>query len=190
MAMLEDPEWIHDMFDSIVEMLILNYEYVFEKAGLPDGIWIAADMGFRDHPFVSLDTYRECVLPHHKRYISFFKSHGLPVLMHSCGFIEPLVPGMIEAGIDMLQAMEVKAGVDLRRLKPLYGDKIGFCGNVDIRTWETNDRAKVEEEIRAKVLCGKEGGGYIFHSDHSVPESVRLDTYRFALECALKYGTY
>ncbi|OPZ10041.1 MAG: methylcobalamin:coenzyme M methyltransferase [candidate division BRC1 bacterium ADurb.BinA364] len=189
-GMAEDPDWIHDMFDSFIEMQIQNFAFAFEKIGLPDGIWLFGDIGFKNRPFISLAMYRELVLPHNKRLIDFFKSKGLPVIFHSCGFIEPLVPGFIETGIDMLQAMEVKAGCDLRRLKPLYGDKIGFMGNVDIRALETNDLEKVEEEVRAKVLCGKEGGGYVFHTDHSVPSSVRYATYRFALQKALEYGRY
>ena len=90
----------------------------------------------------------------------------------------------------MLQAMEVKAGVDLLRLKPLHGDRIGFMGNIDVRVLETNDLEKVEEEVKKKVVCGMQGGGYIFHSDHSIPSSIEFKTYRFALECGRKYGTY
>lgn len=190
MGMLQDPEWIHDVFDAIITQTIANFEYAFEKAGKPDGVWLAGDIGFKQRPFIGLDMYREIVLPHNKRLIDFFKSHELPVIFHSCGFIEPLVPGFIESGIDMLQAMEVKAGVDLRRLKPLYGDRIGFMGNVDVRVLETNDLDKVEAEVRAKVECGMEGGGYCFMSDHSIPPSVDYDTYRFALDLAGRVGTY
>ena len=189
-GMVEAPDWIHDMFDSFVEMLIQGFSYIFEKTGLPDGIYIYGDIGFKGKPFISPATHKQLVVPHNKRLIQFFKSKGLPVVFHSCGFIEPLVPGFIETGIDMLQAMEVKAGVDLPRLKPLYGDKIGFCGNVDVRELESNDLGRVEAEVKKKVLAGKEGGGYIFHTDHSVPSSVRFETYKFALECALKHGQY
>ena len=190
MGMVEDPEWIDDMFDSFVEMLIQGYGRIFEQVGLPDGVWISGDIGFKGKPFVSPAMHRERVAPHNKRLIGFFKSQGLPVIFHSCGYIEPLVPGFIETGIDMLQAMEVKAGVDLLRLKPLYGDKIGFMGNVDVRALESNDLERVEQEVRTKVLCGKEGGGYAFHSDHSIPSSVRFETYKFAVQQALKYGRY
>jgi len=190
MGMLADPDWINDMFAAFVDQQIDGWKYIFEKAGLPDGIWLYGDIGFKHHPFIGLDMYRDIVLPHNKRLIDFFKSHGLPVIFHSCGFIEPLVPGFIESGIDMLQAMEVKAGCDLLRLKPLYGARIGFMGNVDIRVLETNNLAKVEEEVKKKVLCGKEGGGFIFHTDHSVPKSVKYETYKFAVECAMKYGKY
>ncbi|MCX7013577.1 MAG: hypothetical protein NTW86_13645 [Candidatus Sumerlaeota bacterium] len=189
-GMIEEPEWIHDMFGAFADMIIGCCDYAFEKIGLPDGVMIFGDMGFKARPFISLAMHNELVLPHNGRIIRHLKAKGLPVIFHSCGFIEPLVPGFIESGIDMLQAMEVKAGCDLRRLKPLYGDKIGFEGNVDVRAMETNDLEKVEEEVRVKVLCGKEGGGYIFHSDHSIPHSVQLKTYQFALECAKKYGTY
>ena len=189
-GMIEEPEWIHDMFGAFADMIIGCCQYAFERIGLPDGVMIFGDMGFKAKPFISLPMHNELVLPHNRKIIHYLKAKGLPVIFHSCGFYEPLVPGFIESGIDMLQAMEVKAGVDLRRLKPLYGDKIGFEGNVDVRALESNDLARVEEEVRVKVLCGKEGGGYIFHSDHSIPHSVQLKTYEFALECAKKYGAY
>jgi uroporphyrinogen decarboxylase len=190
MGMLDDPDWINDMFDCIVTQQIEACEYLFEHNGLPDGVWLYGDIGFKGSPFIGLDMYREMVLPHNKRLIDWFKSKGLPVIFHSCGFIEPLMPGILETGIDMLQAMEVKAGMDIRRLQPLYGDRIGFMGNIDVRTLESNDLQKVEEEIRAKVECGKKAKGYIFHMDHSIPQSVNYETYRFALDCARKYGTY
>jgi len=189
-GMIDDPEWIHDMFGAFADAAIATCDYIFEKIGLPDGVRISADMGFKNRPFISLAMHNELILPHNRRIIQHMKSKGLPIILHSCGFVEPLVPGFIEAGIDILQAMEVKAGMDLRRLKPMFGDRIGFEGNVDVRALESNDLERVEEEVRTKVLCGKEGGGYIFHSDHSIPNSVRMETYQFAIERAKVYGAY
>jgi uroporphyrinogen decarboxylase len=101
----------------------------------------------------------------------------MKVLVHSCGFVEPLVPGLIRAGMDCLQAMEVKAGMDLPRLAAMFGDKIAFCGGIDIRIIASNDRAQIEEEINRKIIpVLKAGSGYIVHSDHSIPPEVEHDT--------------
>ena len=50
---------------------------------------------------------------------------------------------MIEAGIDCLQVIEIKAGMDLLLIHKLYGDKIALMGGIDVRVLYTNDRAPV-----------------------------------------------
>jgi uroporphyrinogen decarboxylase len=107
-------------------------------------------------------------------------------MMHSCGFIEPLLPGVLKAGLDCLQGMEAKAGMDLARLFRLYGDRIAFCGGVDARVLIANDRKQIDAELEAKVrpvLAG--GGGYILSSDHSEPPEVSYATIRYFLEKGL-----
>ena len=101
-------------------------------------------------------------------------------MVHSCGFVEPLVPGLIRAGMDCLQAMEVKAGMDLPRLAHQFGDQIAFCGNIDIRVIATNDRAQIDAELNRKIRpVLQQGGGYILHSDHSIPPDVDHDTLEY-----------
>ena len=56
---------------------------------------------------MSRAMYDELIQPGHIRTIRFAKEHDMPVIMHSCGYVEPLLGGMIEAGIDCLQAIEV-----------------------------------------------------------------------------------
>ena len=111
-GMAMEPEWIADMAETYANLTIELQKILFEREGLPDGIWYYEDMGFKERPFMSPQMYRELIMPAHKKTIAFAKSLGLPVIMHSCGFIEPLLPHMIEAGIDALQVIEIKAGMD------------------------------------------------------------------------------
>ena len=139
---------------------------------------------------MSPQMYQEIVWPAHKKTFDFAHSYDLPVVVHSCGYVEGLVPGLISAGMDCLQAMEVKAGMDLVRLKQNYGDKIAFCGGMDIRVLETNDPSKVEAELQKKLPIAMAGSGYILHSDHSIPHSVDYQTYRYFVDRGLEIGTY
>jgi uroporphyrinogen decarboxylase len=137
-------------------------------------------MGFKERPFMSPAMYEEIVMPGHKRLFDYAHGKGLKVLVHSCGFVEPLVPGLVHAGMDCLQAMEVKAGMDMPRMARQFGDRIAFCGNMDVRLLEQNDRAKIEEEIQRKVAAVmKMGGSYILASDHSIPPSVNTETLKW-----------
>ncbi|MCX5769960.1 MAG: hypothetical protein NTZ09_06770 [Candidatus Hydrogenedentes bacterium] len=190
MGMLEDPDWIRDMADTYSQLTVDLMETLFSREGPPDGVWFYEDLGFKARPFVSLDMYREFILPAHRRTLDYCKSLGLPAIMHSCGYVEPLVPGMIEAGIDCLQVIEVKAGMDLLRLHSAYRDRLSLMGGIDVRTLYTNDRAVVERELAEKIPVVKNGFGYVLHSDHSIPDQVEYETYRYFVQRGLELGTY
>lgn len=177
MGMAMDPEWVSDMVNTYAELTIQIMSELFEKGGKPDGVWFYEDMGFKERPFMSPDMYRALVMPGHKKLFDFAHSQGLPVIVHSCGFVEPLLEGLIEAGMDCLQAMEVKAGMDVLELSRRYGDRISFCGNLDIRELISNDTGRVDAEMDRKIpaLLGA-GRGYIVHSDHSVPADVNYES--------------
>ena len=110
------------------------------------------------------------------------KLEGKPIIMHSCGYVAPLLPGMIEAGIDCLQVIKVKAGMDLLELHRLYGDKIAFMGGIDVRALYTNDRAAIDAELEGKISFAKQGYNFVLHSDHSIPRAVDYETYRYFIE--------
>lgn len=189
-GMALDPDWVAEMAMTYAKITVEMQEMLFEQEGYPDGIWYYEDMGYKGSPFMSPDMYRELIQPAHKYTIDYAKSKGLPVIMHSCGYIEPLLPGMIEAGIDCLQVIEVKAGMDLLKLHKLYGDKISFMGGIDVRTLYTNDRAIIDKELETKIPVVKNGFGYFLHSDHSIPKTVNYETYCYFIQKGLELGKY
>ncbi|MEW6756354.1 MAG: uroporphyrinogen decarboxylase family protein, partial [Candidatus Latescibacterota bacterium] len=101
----------------------------------------------------------------------------------------PLIPAFLEAGFSCLHPLEVKAGLDVADLKRQYGSRLVCFGNIDVRRL-AGTREEVEDEVHAKVEAGKQDGGYIFHSDHSVPSDVPLENYRFALGVLERCGRY
>ena len=190
MGMALDPDWIRDMIQVYSDLTITLQEILFAKEGQPDGIWYYEDMGFKDHPFLSPGMYDELILPAHKRTIDFAHGRGMPVIMHSCGFVEPLLPGMVKAGIDCLQAIEVKAGMDPIRIFKQYGDVLSLMGGLDVRVLCANDRAAIDRELETKIPILKQNFGYCLHSDHSIPPEVEYDTLQYFIEKGLALGTY
>ncbi len=189
-GMALDPEWVSDMVATYAELTVQLQETLFAEEGPPDGVWYYADMGFKEHPMFSTAMYTELIQPGHIRTIAANKARNLPVIMHSCGFVEPLVPGMIEAGIDCLQVIEVKAGMDLLRLHRQFGDRLSFMGGIDVRAVYGNDRAVIDRELEAKIPLVKQGFGFTLHSDHSIPKTVEYGTYRYFIEKGLELGRY
>ena len=189
-GMALDPEWVSEMAETYAKLIVELQKILFEKEGYPDGIWYYEDMGYKGSPFMSPQMYDELIKPWHKYTIDYAKSKNMPVIMHSCGFVEPLVPGMIEAGIDCLQVIEIKAGMDLLKLHKLYGDKISFMGGIDVRTLYSNDREIILKELESKIPIVKQGYNYVVHSDHSIPKTVDYESYRYFIDKALELGKY
>ncbi|MBQ4354218.1 MAG: hypothetical protein IJC71_04915 [Clostridia bacterium] len=189
-AMIYDPEWIEDMCNTYADLTIKAQKLLFEREGIPDGIWYYEDMGYKGAPFMSPAMYDRFLYPAHKKTCDYAHSLGLPVIMHSCGFVEPLLDGMIRAGINALQVIEIKAGMDLLRIYKNHGDKIALIGGNDVRELYTNDYARIDAELEKKIPVVKEGYGYVVHSDHSIPKTVNYKTYKHFLEKALELGRY
>jgi uroporphyrinogen decarboxylase len=97
---------------------------------------------------------------------------------------------MIEAGIDCLQVIEVKAGMDLLKLYREYGERLSFMGGIDVRALYTNDYSIIDAELETKIPIVMQNNGYAVHSDHSIPNTVHYQTYRYFIEKALSLGTY
>ena len=190
MGMALDPGWVRDMVDTYARVTVELQEILFAEEGYPDGIWFYEDMGFKGRPFMSPAMYDEIIKPGHDHTFGYAHSLGLPVIVHSCGYVAPLVPGLIEAGMDCLQVIEVKAGMDLLGLYHDYGDVLSFMGGIDVRTVYPNDRALIDAELEAKIPVVKGKYGYVLHSDHSIPNTVEYDTYRYFIGKGLSLGTY
>jgi uroporphyrinogen decarboxylase len=189
-GMAMEPEWVRTMVDLYVTATLEMLEILFEREGLPDGMWVWDDLGFKRRPFMSPAMYKELIFPGHKRLFDFAHARNLPVILHADGLVEPLVPGLIEAGLDCLQPIEIKAGMDLVRMKNRFGQQLAFIGGMDARELISNDLGRVQKELESKLPQAMAGSGYILQVDHSVSSQVSYETYSYFVEKGLEMGTY
>jgi uroporphyrinogen decarboxylase len=120
--------------------------------------------------------------------VEWAHAKGITAHLHSCGDVNPFVPELVEIGMDALNPLEVKAGMDPVHLKKTFGDKLVLHGGINAVLWD--DLEAIEAEMTQVVPVLKESGGYIFSSDHSVPSSVSLEGFRYIVELAKKLGSY
>ena len=188
--MAEDPGFIKEMIDT-TSALIIETVTMMKKEGFDfDGVWVFNDMGYRNSSLFSPKMYREIIGPADRKRNGRFHEMGMQTILHSCGRVKGLIPDLIECGFDCLQPLEVKAGMDLHELKPAYGDRIAFFGGINTMKMEEPEDSEIEEEIRDKLEVAKAGGGYLYHSDHSIPKDVSFRKYCFVMDCVKKYGAY
>lgn len=187
MLMLDEPAFIDELFAAHAQLVIDIYEGMRRLGISFDGARLADDLGYRVAPLISPRLYRELVYPHHRRLCDHFAGHGLKTILHSDGNIAPLIPHFLEAGFAALNPLEVKAGLDIRELAEQYGKRLVFYGNIDVREL-SGSKDDIEREIVSKLSVVRETGGYIYHSDHSVPNSVSFGNYAYAIELIKRYG--
>jgi uroporphyrinogen decarboxylase len=190
-AMIDDPEWVRDMFETDADLAIQQYEIMVAGGFRFDGAHLVNDLGYRNGLLFSPRLYDALLRPTIHRLISYFNGQGLPVTMHSCGSVVKLIPRFIEDGLAGLDPLETKAAnMDLVELKKEFGDRLTLIGGIDVRAMADPDPSVIEEEIKRKLTFVKRGGGYIYASDHSVPNNVSLKQYERVIELVHKYGGY
>ena len=182
-SLLLDPGWIHDYCRVYTDLTRECYRILIEQAARPDGVWLFEDLGYKGRLFCSPAVYRELIFPYYAEMVEFFHGYDLPVVLHTCGFTEPALEMIVEAGFDGLHPMEVKAGNDPLRIAERYGQKLCLIGGLDARVLESGDRDLIRREVKAIVEGMKRRGArYVFASDHSLSTNVDYDDFRFAID--------
>lgn len=188
-AMSTEPDWVVDMMATHAQLVCDLYDSLTARGIQFDGAWLSYDLGYRSAPLISPAMYRELVKPHHRRACEYLAQDGMPVILHSDGDVRPLIIDFIEAGFTALHPLEAKARLDVADLRSRYRRRLALFGNIDV-TRLAGTPEDVVQEVTSTVKAGKQGGGYLFHSDHSVPSDVSLENYRLALETLEDAGRF
>ena len=187
-AMYEEPEWCVDMFNTYLDQCIAHFEKIWNAGYRFDCIYWPDDMGYKGTTFFSNEMYRELLKPVHKRAVDWAHEKGIYARLHSCGNIMTRIDDLMDVGIDALNPLEVQAGMEPVTLKEKYGDKLTLHGGINAVLWDNKDAIIAEIDRVIPVL--KENGGYIFASDHSIPNSVSLENFRAIIDEVKRVGSY
>ena len=187
-AMHEEPEWVRDMFETYLDRCIAHFEKIWDAGYRFDCITWPDDMGYKNTTFFSNEMYRELLKPVHRRAVEWAHNKGIYAHLHSCGDIMTRIDDLVDIGIDALNPLEVKAGMDPLKLKREHGRELTLHGGINAVLWD--DRDAIIAEIDRMVPILKENGGYIFSSDHSIPNSVSLENFKAIVSEIKRVGKY
>lgn len=157
--------------------------------GLLDGMVIWGDVAYRKDLFFSPEYWRKYFKPVVKAMVEICREHGLPVIYHGCGNINRIFTDFIDIQVDALNPLEYKAELDVLDLRRRYGHRMAFCGNMDVKVWADGSEERLREVVLTKLNAAK-GGGLIFQSDHSVPDTISAQRYEQVLQLVRRYGQY
>ncbi len=139
-------------------------------------------------------TYRRLVKPRHKRLFEFIKAQApVKLFFHSCGAIRPLIPDLIEVGVDILNPVQIAAaGMDPAALKRDFGrDLVFWGGGVDTqRVLGTGTPAQVRDDVRRNIEALAPGGGFVFAAVHDIQANVPAENIMAMWDAWHEYGAY
>lgn len=171
-----DPRFAGALMDHVLEVQMQVAGRLLAAVGeLVDVVLYADDMGFQDRPIVSPGMFRTLIKPRQKRFLAFVKARTpAKVLYHTCGAVRSLIPDFIEAGVDILNPIQVTAaGMDPAKLKREFGRDLAFWGGVDTQhllPQGGTDTIRCAVEALVEILGA--GGGYVV----SAANNIQADT--------------
>ena len=160
-----NPNLIKTLIDKVTDVYLnLNEAYFSELKGKFDVWFFGNDFGSQDGLLISPHMWHEFFYENIKQLVSLAKSYGLRVMMHSCGAITDIIPFLIEAGIEILDPIQITAkNMEHSLLADRFGGKIVFHGGIDTQNILPNGTAEQASEHALEIIniLGKYNG-YIF----------------------------
>jgi len=134
--------------------------------------------------------FSEFITPYLSKLIKGYRDMGFYAIKHTDGNIMPILDQLVQANPHALHSIDPQAGVDIKEVKRLYGDKICLIGNVNCGLLQTGTDEQVIESARYALRWGMPKYGYVFSTSNCVYTGMPLERYRLMLDVWRKHGIY
>ena len=171
MNLIENPELAHAIFERVCNFFVEHFQKMLAAAkGRIDLAFTADDIGGQNGLLMSLDMWSRHIKPYHVRLNKVIHEFGAKVIYHSDGAVMEAVPGLMDMGIDILQALQFDAqGMDPLTLKQKYGATLCFQGGVSVqKTLPFGTAEDVRREVQERINVLGRNGGYILGPSHAI----------------------
>ena len=194
-----DPGIVEALLDGMLEYQSAMFAEILDRAGpYISVVMVGEDLGTQRGPVISEEVYKRIVWPRQKKFYDSIRSKtDAPLFYHSCGSIVPMIPHLIDAGINALHPVQpMAAGMgggegEREWLKKEYGDKLTFWGGLDQQgVFPFGTPQEVREATKRLLDVFMPGGGYVFCTGHNIQKGVPPENVLAAYETAYEYGRY
>jgi uroporphyrinogen decarboxylase len=163
LRLVDDRAFVHRLLANRTEWSIAMCRRAVEMGA--ELLVLGDDAAHSNGPMMSPQMWRQFVLPCHRQVVD---AVDVPVIWHSDGDIERLLPFAIEAGFAGVHGLQPSAGVDLCRVKREYGQDLVLIGNIDIEVLFGASLQAVRAEVDRCLEQGAQGGGYMMATSNSI----------------------
>jgi uroporphyrinogen decarboxylase len=195
--MMLNEKFAHTLMDKVTELKMQYWEKALDTVG--DNVLIvseADDLATQNSLLCSVDLYKKIVHPYHKKLFDYIKKKAknkVYIFYHTCGAVKPLIPYLIEEGVDILNPVQVSAvDMDTRVLKKEFGKDITFWGGgVDTQhVLPFGTPAQVKDEVKRRIEDLSRDGGFVFAGVHNIQSDVNPENFMAMWEALQEYGLY
>ena len=188
MRMVDDPPFVHRLTEIETERSMVANDALL-AAGC-DGVVLGTDYCDNRGPVMGPARFREFVLPALRRLCDAVHRRGKFFIKHNDGNNWAVLPEMLEVGIDGWQGIQPAIGMDLRRLKDQFGDRLCFFGGVDVDSLVAGTVDDVRRQVAYAIQHAGPGGGLVVVSGNTITSAVRWQNYEAMLAAVREFGTY
>lgn len=184
------PKYAAHLINTIAERSLVFLDKLLDTAGDDlDIVYMADDYCSQDAPMFSPQTFRDVMQPYLRQACDKVHARGKKFLLHCCGAVRPLLPMIIDAGVDMLEPIQIRAqGMEPVALKRDFGKDLCFYGGLDLQEVLPGPRQGVADETRRLIDILGAGGGYVFGPGHTyIQVDAPLDNILTMYETASKH---
>jgi uroporphyrinogen decarboxylase len=187
-----EPVNVQRLLDKLLEGHMDFLSKICEAVGdVVDIIKFGDDLGTNTGPFMPPEIYSEFFKPRHKIMCDYVKANSSAhTMLHCCGGIYELIPGLIEAGFEILNPVQINAvNMEPERLKKEFGSDITFWGG-GCNTQSILNRAtqqQVRDHVRHNIEIFSKGGGFVFTTVHNIMPDVPPENIMAMLETVQNY---
>lgn len=191
LKMALDPAFVLKFFDKIFEYQKKVIEIYYGAVG--DYIHMTTsgdDFGTQNGPFISPHMFDEMIKPYYKERIDYTRKFtNAYYFHHTCGSVYPLIPYLIEAGVDILNPIQPGArNMEPARLKNAYGNRITFWGGIDTQQiLPYGTEAEVEAKVFEVLGDMSKNGGYVLAPAHNIQPDVPAENIVAIYNAGKKY---
>jgi uroporphyrinogen decarboxylase len=191
-----NPSLLEYLMDKILEIqLEMSRRLLEEIDPYMDVIVVGDDLSHQGGITYSPEMYRRLFKPRHRKIMRVLKEEfgDAKVLYHCCGGVEPLLPDLIDLGIDAINPVQVSArGMgDTRKLKAIYGQDLAFWGGIDTQLiLPFGTPAELRSEVRRRIEDLAPEGGFVLAAVHNIRPEIKPENIRALYEAALEFGKY
>jgi uroporphyrinogen-III decarboxylase len=181
LAYAERSEVIHDILETMGETAFRVLERISSQLQV-DQLNVPEDLAGKDGPLIGPGVIKEFFRPYYRKSWDLLAARGTKLFfMDSDGNLGPIIPALLEAGLNILSPMEPTPGTDIVKLRETYGTQLAFWGGLDKHVLR-GSKAEITVELEYKIPPMVRTGGCVLGLDHRIPNGTLLEHYRFYLQ--------
>lgn len=188
-ACLQEPDLVQGVIQKCVKHTLQILEVAAELG--VEFVVTGDDIADNRSTLISPKLWEKLFLPHFRRFVQSVHGLGLYFWKHTDGQIMSVLDGLVEAGIDGIDPIDPLAGMDLAKVKQLYGSRIAIKGNVNCAgVLVSGTEETVAQEVIECIAKAGENGGYVCSSSNSIHKGVKPELYKAMVDAIHQYGVY